>query len=121
MNLTYVMAATFLGIAACATPGPKLPEPVAMSEDSLTHDTPDSVTSETSSATAGELEFVDIPEVAEAADVAVKDKIICSMERRTGTHRAKRVCRTASSIEKSSREGKEAFEVLRRSQVDSEL
>lgn len=112
MNRRFVMAATFLGIAACATSGPESPEPGAEAGISVTNDI--------STMTAGEVEAVDIPEVSSVAEIPVQDEVICRMERRTGTHRAKRVCRSRSSIEKTAIDAKQRFEVLRRSQVEQQ-
>jgi len=104
MNQQYVVAAIFLGIAACATSVPESPTPVASAGNEATPP-------------VGEVEIVAVPEVPKVADVPVRDEVICRMEKRTGTNRATRVCRTRSGNKKSAREGKETFEVLRRSQV----
>ncbi len=110
MSRRFVMAATFLGIAACATPGPESAEPVANAEISATNDA--------SPATTGGVEVVDIPEVPKVTDIPVRDEVVCSMEKRTGTNRAKRVCRSRSSINRTAIDAKEAFDDLRRSQVE---
>ena len=91
MNRRYVVAAIFLGIAACATSGPESPTPVANAGSPATDSK--------STTPVGELETADIPEVPMVTDVPVRDEIICRMEKRT-------------------EEGKEKFEVLRRSQVE---
>ncbi len=67
------MAATFLGIAVCATPGPESAEPVANAEISATNDA--------SPATTGGVEVVDIPEVPKVTDIPVRDEVVCSMEK----------------------------------------
>ena len=110
MNRRYVVAAIFLGIAACATSGPESPTPVANAGSSATDSK--------SKTPAGEVEIVAIPEVPMVTDVPVRNEVICRMEKRTGTNRATRVCRTRSGNARSAREGKEAFEVLRRSQIE---
>jgi len=110
MNRQYVVAAIFLGIAACATSGPESPKPVANAGNTATDSK--------STTPAGEVETADIPEVPKVASIPVRDEVICRMEKRTGTNRAVRVCRTRSGNAKSAREGKEKFEVLRRSQVE---
>ncbi len=110
MNRRYVVAAIFLGIAACATSVPESPTPVASAGNSA----PDAK----STTPVGEVEVVAIPEVPMVTDVPVRDEVICRMEKRTGTNRATRVCRTRSGNARSARKGKETFEVLRRSQVE---
>ncbi len=112
MNRRYIVAATFLGIAACATSGSESPEPVANAGNSATNSK--------STTSVGEVEVVDIPEVPKVADIPVRNEVICRMEKRTGTNRKKRVCRSRSQIARSAEEAKETFEVLRRSQTDSQ-
>lgn len=42
-------------------------------------------------------------------------EIVCKLERRTGSHRAVKVCRSRSEIERSAQEGKETFgEIMQR-------
>jgi hypothetical protein len=110
MNRRYVVAVIFLGIAACATSGPQSPTPVASAGSSATDSKP--------TTPAGQVEIVAIPEVPMVTDIPVRDEVICRMEKRTGSNRATRVCRTRSGNTRSAREGKEKFEVLRRSQVE---
>ena len=110
MNRRYVVAAIFLGIAACATSGPESPTPVANAGSPATDSK--------STTPVGEVEIVAIPEVPMVTDVPVRDEVICRMEKRTGTNRAVRVCRTRSGNARSARKGKATFEVLRRSQVE---
>ena len=106
----YILIASFLAAAACTTTDPKLPEAVASAEQPTIESAPESST--------GSVEVVEIPEVAKATDIPVRDKIVCKMEKRTGTNRATKVCRSRSSISRSSEEGKKAFDDLRRSQVE---
>jgi len=110
MNRRIVIAETFLGIAACATPGPESTEPPANAGISATNGA--------SSATAGEVEVADIPEVPKVTDIPVRDRIVCRMEKRTGTNRATRVCRSRSSINRTALDAKDTFEYLRKSQVE---
>ncbi len=110
MNRRFVVAAIFLGLAACATPGRESTEPAA--------NTGPSATNGASSARTSEIEVADIPEVPKATDIPVRDKVVCRMEKRTGTNRATRVCRSRSSINRTATEAKETFEDLRRSQVE---
>ena len=104
------MSAAFLCIAACATPGPETPEPIVKVESATTNDTPP--------ANPGEVVVAEIPEVPKVTDSPVRDEVVCRMEKRTGTKRAKRVCRSRSSINRAAAEAKETFEDLRKSQVE---
>jgi len=114
MTRRYLVAASFLAIAACATSGPAPQEPAATAAIPVTEQT------STSKAAADEVEFVEVLEVAEMADVRDEDEIVCRRERKTGSHRAKRVCRSRSSVESTEEKSKETFETLRRSQVEYE-
>lgn len=109
MNRQYVVAAIFLGVAACATSVPQSPEPRERAGNS-------GMDSESTPA-VGDVEVIDVPKVTEATNIPVRDEVICRMEKRTGTNRAVRVCRSRSQNAKSAREGKETFEDLRRSQT----
>ena len=109
MNRRYLIAVICLGVAACATSVPESTMPAVKAGNSATDSK--------STTPVGEVEIVAVPEVPMVTDVPVRDEVICRMEKRTGTHRAVRVCRTRSGNARSARKGKETFEVLRRSQV----
>lgn len=98
----------FLAVTACATSGPEVPEPVASAEAPVTNGSP----------APGDVDVAEIPEVPEMTDIPVRDEVVCKMEKRTGTNRAVKVCRSRSNISRGSTEAKETFEVLRRSQVE---
>ena len=106
----YVVAALFLGIAACVTSVPQSQDSGAKARSSTTDSN--------STTAAGEMEVIDIPEVRNVAIVPGQDEVICRLEKRTGTNRATRVCRSRSQNARSAREAKETFEILRRSQTD---
>ena len=110
MNRHFIVAALFLGIAACATSVPQSPESGAEARHAAT--------TSNSATPANEIAVVDVPELSEVAIVPAQDEVICSMERKTGTHRKIRVCRSRSQIARSAIEAKESFEVLRKSQVE---
>ncbi len=110
MNRQYVVAALFLGIAACVTSVPQSQKSGAEARNSAT--------TSNSTTPASEMVVIDIPEVSEVANVPGQDEVVCRLEKRTGTHRATRVCRSRSQIANSSREARETFEVLRKSQTD---
>ncbi len=118
MNRHYVMAAACLGITACASSGPNLPEPAAKTVEPATRSEatePDDV-----------LEVGTIPSVPaatvehELAIVFVQNEMVCRREMRTGSHRAVRVCRTRAEIERLETESKETFKDLHRSQKEFE-
>lgn len=118
MNRRYVLTAAFLGIAACATSGPEHPETVAGTDNSVTNGAPPTTTDDVKVADIPDLEVADIPEVPKVTDIPVRDEIVCSREKRTGTNRVIKVCRSRSSINRTSAEAKETFDDLRRSQVE---
>ena len=106
----YIMTASFLAAVACATTDPNIPETVASADLPTKESVPASST--------GSVEVAEIPEVAKATDIPVRDEVVCQMEKRTGTNRRTKVCRSRSSINRSSDEGKKKFDDLRRSQVE---
>ena len=108
----YILTVCFLAVAACATTDVNLPETVASADQPTTESVPATPT--------GNVEVAEIPEVAKATDIPVRDEVVCKMEKRTGTNRATKVCRSRSSINRSSEEGKKTFDVLRKSQVQQE-
>ncbi len=118
MNRHYVVAAFFLGIAACATSVPQSQESGAEARNSAT--TSNTATTSNSATPASEMVVIDVPKVSEVAIVPGQDEVVCRMERRTGTHRKTRVCRSRSQIARSSIEARESFEVLRKSQTDQQ-
>jgi len=103
------MAAIILGVAACATNEIE-PASVTKAEDPVPASTP--VTPE------GVIDDVDVPTVPMSANSpgpAVRmdqREIVCHSERRTGSHRITRVCRTREEIEKTETTAKESFKEL---------
>lgn len=71
-----------------------------------------------------EIQVIDIPPV-EQSEVAIAksnaSKRVCRRERRTGTHRAVRVCRTRAEMEQSKQESKDTFRDLHREQSLSDM
>ncbi len=94
MNTRYLIAATFLGITACATSGPESPEPAANVENAATNTDTTPV--------EGQLEVVEVPEVPEVSVSAnvppPENEIVCRRERTTGTYISKKVCRSRAQI-----------------------
>ena len=100
MNRRYLAAGTFLLMAACASSGSVSPEHGANDAD--------------------EAQDADTSEILTAADVRRQSEVICRMEKRTGTNRASRVCRSRSQTARSAVEAKETFEILRKSQTNNQ-
>ncbi len=111
MNRRYVVAAMFLGIAACATPGPESPVLVAKVETAVISSDP--TTAE------GAIEYIDAPDVPKVASnpgqasIPDTDRLVCTRERITGSHRVTRVCRTPTEIETTRRADQAMIEKLR--------
>ena len=117
-----------IGISACAASGPDSSHPVAKAEnatESATESTTESATP--APATEDVITVVDIPEEsatpteASDLDVPVRSDLVCVRERRTGSHRARKVCRSRAQIAKEEQEGKDTFEDLHRSQVEYDV
>jgi len=107
MNRRYVVAVTFLGIAACATSGPESAVPGAKVETSVI----------TSNPTAAEVEFedVEIPEVPKVSNIPDQTGIVCRREQKTGSRRIIRVCRTRAEIEQRQEADQDMLEKTQRS------
>lgn len=84
--------------------------------------TPEAATDERGSTPADGSDVItvsDIPRIPEQPDILEQQEQpekICTYERKTGTHRATRVCRTRAQIEQESLKGKQTFDELHRSQ-----
>jgi len=114
MNWRYIMAVSVFGIAACAASGPELPDSGAASPDTVADTAP------ASAATVDELEFADAPNAPETVVIREPDEVICRMERRTGSHRAQRICRSRADIDREAEQGRDRFDDLLRSQEVSQ-
>ena len=107
MNRRYMVGATFLGIAACATSGPESTVPGAKVETSVITSNP--------TAAEGKFEDVDVPEVPKVTNIPVRDEVICRMETTVGSRFRTRVCRTRSEIKKTQRADQDMLEKAQRS------
>jgi len=106
MNTRYLITATSLVITACATTGPEAPEPASITENGDRNaDT---------AAVENQLEVVDVPDVPVSANVPPADKVICHKERRTGSHLAKKVCRTQAQTDAEREAGQNTIDNLSR-------
>ena len=124
MNRHWMTVLISIGISACAASGPDSSHPVAKPENA-TESTTESSTP--APATEDVITVVDIPgesaTPAEASDLdmAARSDLVCVRERRTGSHRARKVCRARAQIAKEELEAKETFEDLHRSQVEYDV
>ncbi len=116
-----ILVSSMLGLAACAAPGPELPLPSTGANEAQKNVpsepnkavTDDNVTvsdNQNAPVVVGEPGITDMP----------PRRVVCVRERRTGSHRAKRVCRTEAEIEQLRVEGQDIFEDLHRSQKEYE-
>jgi hypothetical protein len=116
-----ILVSSMVGLAACAAPGPEPPLP-----STGTGEAQKSVPSEPKQTiTDGEVSVSDNQDpIVVAGEPGITDmprrRLVCVRERRTGSHRAKRVCRTEAEIEKLRIEGQDSFEDLHRSQKEYE-
>ena len=111
MNRRYLVAGIFLFLAACATSGSVSPEQGANAGSPVRNGK--------STTARGEVEVADTSEILTVADNPVRKEITCRAEKRTGTNRATRVCRSRAQTAKSAVEAKETFEILRKSQTNN--
>lgn len=126
MKRRHVLAAACLSLTGCAASGPELPGPAAATTEPVAG---------VSAARSGEsaartdasepvLEVAEIPRVKSTAEtptavsVAARSEVVCRLEKRTGTNRATRVCRTRAEIDRLETESKERFKELHRSQTE---
>lgn len=121
MNRTYLVAAIFLGLAACASTGPEpvatvAPVPTAVASQSIP-------TANEPVAEESELHVVDVPEIAQVAQLAHHtpqentpdpDELICKRIKTTGSHRVTRVCMTRAEIEQRRAESRAMIDNLRK-------
>lgn len=110
MIRAYLATATLIGLGACAASSPHAPAPDASGGGQTASEDP--------APTSGESQPVEVPEIRTVAAGSDDSEVVCRRERRTGTHRAMRVCRTRAEIERMATKSKETFEDLNRSQVE---
>ena len=101
-------AIIFVVIAACATNEPQTTTPVSKVEKPATN--------ENNSDEKGDIQVAEVPDVPKAPGSAAvmpdQQEIICHREKRTGSHRLTRVCRTRAEIEKTEAEAKDSFKEM---------
>lgn len=128
MKLLCLLSATLLGLAGCAASGPAADNdatPVGAAGD-LTGVANAAASADddqaADDATGSVLEVAEIPRVQSTADTpptaSVAAQRVCRLEKRTGSNRAIRVCRTRAEIDRLETESKERFRELHRSQTE---
>ena len=121
MNRIYLVGVIFSGLAACASTDP---EPVATVATAPTAVVSQSIpTANEPVAEGSELHVVDVPEVAQVAQVAHHspqedipnpDELICRRIKITGSHRVTRVCMTRAEIEQRRAESRAMADGVRK-------
>ena len=112
MNHPAILAGVSLCIAACAAPLPQ-------AQDSVAAAPPPAATPVDTEDSGDVIQVVDVPRASTVADVPTlrsQQERVCQRERRTGSNRVVRVCRTRAEIAKDELESKELFDELHRSQ-----
>lgn len=118
MTRFYLTSAVALFLAACATEPPSQP---ASESTARATSAPATAGAETPAAADDEsIVAVDTPDIPEAEvtdeqlGIPDPDERICRRERRTGTHRAQRVCYTRAEIERMADESREMLDDMNR-------
>ncbi len=110
MDRRYLVAATFLGIAACATSGPE------SSEQAVGSASADDAVVDTSMAESEDvLEVAEVPEVPVAASPPPpQNAVVCRKEKRLGSNRTVKICRTQAQMEADREAGQDTLDELSR-------
>ena len=123
MKQQWMAAMICIGLTACADSGPAMPPPNENPEKTKTSaERPAEIVTqnESSAPSAREVVVVEFPQEPETApdntEVPVQTEYVCKRERKTGSNRATKVCRSREQIAKDELEGKKTFEDLHRSQ-----
>lgn len=107
MSTRLIIIAIFLGVAACATPAPEPKAPAANEEAPTVNAEPNEV--------EDQLEVVDVPAVAASENAPPPvDEVICRKEKRLGSNRSIKVCRTRSQMDAEREAGQDALDNLSR-------
>ena len=114
MNRLWPTALITVGITACATHVPDSPPSVSTTEEAVESSAPSAsdvvvVSDSVGAATSAEAGITNLP---------AHRGLVCKRERRTGSHRARKVCRTRAQIAQEELAARETFEDLHRSQQE---
>lgn len=105
MKLRFLLLATILSLSACATP-----EPVV--ERASTSDT---AVNNSAAESGGVLEVAEVPEVPVAATAPpAENKVVCRREKRLGSNRTIKICRTQAQMEADREAGQDTLDDLSR-------
>ena len=110
MNFQILLLATILGLAACATSGPEPSEQTARTSSA------DNMVVENDAAeNEGSLEVAEVPEVPVAASPPPSgDEVVCRKEKRLGSNRTIKICRTQAQTEADREAGQDTLGELSR-------
>ena len=103
-----LITATIFVVAGCASNAPAelagdVAETTAVNDSSTTESAPSEMSA------AGEIDFMDAPEVEKVASVAEnRDEMICKRVRLTGSNRMEKICRPRSEIDATMRDAQNA-------------
>lgn len=112
MNRLVAVIGLPLIVSACAASTPAVPD-VASADAQV----PAPTEAAPEGHDVGTVDAPGVPESAVAAEPRPGGGRICRMEKRTGTNRAVRVCRSVAEVQGEAIEAKKAFDSLRRSQT----
>lgn len=128
MKRHHLIAAIVLGISACTTtakqgsqPSSDNAEPVASGRAAASIETSGQAAAAGQADGAEGIVVVDTPDVPDVAvteeeyDIPNGDERVCRRERRTGTHRAQRVCYTRAEIERMADKSRDVLDEMNRS------
>ena len=117
MNKSVLLAAAALALTACASTAPTATDSSVPAASAAADLPPATSDVEEPGSSNGDIQVLNIEGQEKVALPTDEPEIVCRRERRTGSHRAIRVCRSKAEIERTAREGKDAFEELNRSQT----
>ena len=108
MTQNWTIAAACLAVCACASnatdPAPAIAETAAQPSEA------------TPAKGTRDIEVAEIPKAQTVVLTPAEDKLVCTYEKRTGSHRVARVCRRQSEIDQEATAAKRTFDELHRSQ-----
>ena len=105
MKLRFLLLATILSLSACATP-----EPVVESASAS-----DTAVNNSATESGGVLEVAEVPEVPVAASPPPSgDEVVCRREKRLGSNRTIKICRTQAQMEADREAGQDTLDDLSR-------
>ena len=105
MKLRFLLLATILGLSACATPEPAV-------ESTSANDT---AVENSAAESESVLEVTEVPEVPVAATAPpAENKVVCRREKRLGSNRTIKICRTQAQMDADREAGQDTLDDLSR-------